>query len=43
MASALQPAACSRRELGTELKIPEVEENISGPRLVCLAQANMLN
>lgn len=39
MAFALQPAACSRRELGPELEIPEVEENISGSRLVCLTRA----
>lgn len=39
MVFALQPAACSKRELDTELKIPEVDKNISGSRLVCLAQA----
>lgn len=42
MAFALPPAACSGRELGTELRIPEEEENISGSRL-CRAQAKMLN
>ena len=43
VAFALQPAACSRRELGAELEIPGVDENISGSRPVCLAQAKRLN
>lgn len=43
MAFALQPAACSGREPGTELKIPEVAGNTSGSRLLCLAQAKVLN